>query len=115
MSRELRHELLSLRDTRMLEAFQLAKNSIADDLVSPWRICEPHQRADDRPARLPSHSRACWPEARPASRPAAYLRKSVDRGGRSLAIRSRSDGTQLHPNHSGQIRPSDFGTERRLH
>jgi integrase len=35
MSRELRHELLSLRDTRMREAFQLAKNLIADDLIFP--------------------------------------------------------------------------------
>src|SRR5258708_27971707 len=102
MSSELRNELLSLRDSRMVEAFQLAKNSIADDLVSPWRRCEPHQPADDRPAILPSHSRACWPEARPVSRPAAYLRKSVDRGGRSLAIRSRSARTQLPPNQRRQ-------------
>src|SRR5260370_19453969 len=110
MSRELRHELLSLRDTRMLEAFQLAKNSIADDLVSPWRRCEPHQPADDRPAILPSHSRACWPEARPVSRPAAYLRKSVDRGGRSPANRSRAHWTHTHPKTTGQKPPTLFMT-----
>jgi integrase len=35
MSRELRRELLLLRDVRMLEAFQGGHNSIADDLVFP--------------------------------------------------------------------------------
>jgi len=41
MSRELRQELLSLRDTRMLEAFQLANISIADDLVFPGEDANP--------------------------------------------------------------------------
>ena len=35
MSRELRQALLLLRDTRMLEAFQIGHNSIADNLVFP--------------------------------------------------------------------------------
>jgi hypothetical protein len=102
-------------NTRMLEAFQIGHNSIADNLVFPGE-CDSNPispRTIGERYFLPTLER--WTEASTFPRSAAHVRKPVDRGGRSLAIRSRSDGAFFHPNNRGQVRPPDFGTQRRLH
>jgi integrase len=113
MSRELRSTPEELRDQRLLAAFAAGRASIAEDLVFPGEGCNPVSvRNLSENYFLPALERANLRRFRFHDLRHTFGSLLIEA---EAPLCSRSDGTQFHPDHCGQVRSPVVGTQCALH